>query len=69
MTLREQVEEFKTSRNRPPEGEAIPGRGVDRIRPEGRAGGLSVGERAPDYSVRMDPAEILGALRGIAAAR
>ncbi len=50
MSLKDQIAEFNAKRNRPPEIMAIVRRGVDYVR-ESRAAGLSVGERAPDFTL------------------
>ena len=50
MSLREQLAQFDASRNRPPEVVAIIRRGIDNVRESGAAG-LSIGERAPDFTL------------------
>jgi hypothetical protein len=50
MGLKEKLAEFDASRNRPPEVVAILRRGVDYVRETGAAG-LSVGERAPEFTL------------------
>ena len=50
MGLKEKLAEFDASRNRPPEVVAILRRGVDHVRETGAAG-LSVGERAPEFTL------------------
>ena len=50
MSLKEQLKKFDASRNRPPEVTAIICRGIDFVRGSGAAG-LSIGERAPDFSL------------------
>jgi hypothetical protein len=50
MSLRDQLAEFDASRKRPPEIVAIVRRGIDYARDSGAAG-LSVGERAPDFTL------------------
>jgi hypothetical protein len=57
MPLKDRLAEFDASRNRPPEVMAIIRRGIDRVRESGAAD--------PDYTVRMEPAEIVGAIRKI----
>lgn len=51
MSLKEKIERFKASRNRPPEIESILAKGVEDLRAAGTAAGLSVGERAPDFAL------------------
>ena len=50
MSLKKRLAEFDASRNRPPEVVAILRRGVDYVR-ETDAAGLSVGERAPEFTL------------------
>jgi hypothetical protein len=50
MGLKEKLANFDASRNRPPEVVAILRRGVDYVR-ETDAAGLSVGERAPEFTL------------------
>jgi len=50
MTLKEQLKEFDSSRNRPPEVIAIIRRGIDYVRESGAAG-LRIGERAPEFTL------------------
>jgi hypothetical protein len=58
MTLKGQLKEFDASRNRPPEVVAIIRRGIDYVR-ESRAAGLSVGERAPDFTLPNQRGEMV----------
>ncbi|MBF8259891.1 MAG: alkyl hydroperoxide reductase [Actinobacteria bacterium] len=51
MSLKENIEQFKASRNRSADIEAILIKGVEDLRAEGTAAGLTVGERAPDFAL------------------
>ena len=48
MSLKEKIERFKASRNRPADIESILANAVEELRTAGTAAGLKVGERAPD---------------------
>ena len=50
MSLKERLAEFDASRKRPPEVSAIIRRGIDYVRESGAAG-LSIGERAPEFTL------------------
>ena len=50
MSLKDRLAQFDASRNRPPEVTAIIRRGIDHTRESGAAG-LSIGERAPDFTL------------------
>ncbi len=58
MSLREQLAQFDASRNRPPEVVAIIRRGIDNVRESGAAG-LSIGERAPDFTLPNQRGEMV----------
>lgn len=58
MSLKERLAEFDASRNRPPEVMAIIRRGIDDVRESGAAG-LSVGERAPDFTLPNQRGEMV----------
>jgi hypothetical protein len=58
MTLKGQLKEFDASRNRPPDVVAIIRRGIDFVRESGAAG-LSVGERAPDFTLPNQRGEMV----------
>ena len=58
MTLKGQLKEFDASRNRPPEVIAILRRGIDDVRESGAAG-LSVGERAPEFTLPNQRGEMV----------
>jgi hypothetical protein len=58
MTLKGQLKEFDASRNRPPEVVAIIRRGIDYVRISGAAG-LSVGERAHDFTLPNQRGEMV----------
>jgi hypothetical protein len=58
MTLKGQLKEFDASRNRPPEVMAIIRRGIDCVRESGAAG-LSVGERAPEFTLPNQRGEMV----------
>ncbi len=51
MSLKEKIEQFKASRNRPADIESILNKGVEDLRAAGTAVGLTVGERAPDFAL------------------
>ncbi|MEK6756260.1 MAG: redoxin domain-containing protein [Bacteroidota bacterium] len=51
MSLKEKIEQFKASRNRPAEIESILRKGVEELRAAGTAAGLAVGEVAPDFAL------------------
>ncbi len=51
MSLKERIERFKASRNRPAEIETILANAVAELRTAGTAPGLTVGERAPDFAL------------------
>jgi len=51
MSLKEKIERFKASRNRPADIESILSKAVEGLRSAGTAAGLSMGERAPDFSL------------------
>ena len=50
MSLKTRLAEFDASRKRPPEVKAILRRGIDFVRESGAAG-LSIGERAPEFTL------------------
>jgi len=58
MTLKEKITEFDVSRKRPPEVMAIVRRGIDYVRESGAAG-LSVGERAPEFTLPNQRGEMV----------
>ena len=58
MSLKGQLKEFDASRNRPPEVKAIIRRGIDDVRESGAAG-LSVGERAPEFTLPNQRGEMV----------
>ena len=58
MTLKARLKEFDASRKRPPEVMAIIRRGIDGVRESGAAG-LSVGERAPDFTLPNQRGEMV----------
>jgi hypothetical protein len=58
MGLKERLAEFDASRNRPPEVVAILRRGIESVREAGAAG-LSIGERAPEFSLPNQRGEIV----------
>ena len=58
MSLKDRLAQFDASRNRPPEVVAIIRRGIDYVR-ESRAAGLSVGERAPDFTLPNQRGEMV----------
>ena len=51
MSLKERIELFKASRNRPADIESILANAVEELRTAGTASGLTVGERAPDFAL------------------
>lgn len=51
MSLKETIEKFKASRNRPAEIESILAKAVEDLLTTGTAAGLQVGERAPDFAL------------------
>ena len=51
MSLKERIELFKASRNRPADIESILANAVEELRAAGTAAGLTVGERAPDFAL------------------
>jgi hypothetical protein len=51
MSLKEKIERFKASRNRPADIESILANAVEELRTAGTAAGLTVGERAPDFAL------------------
>jgi hypothetical protein len=51
MSLKEKIERFKSSRNRPADIESILANAVEELRTAGTAAGLTVGERAPDFAL------------------
>jgi hypothetical protein len=51
MSLKEKIERFKASRNRPAEIESTLANAVEGLRTAGTAAGLAVGERAPDFTL------------------
>jgi len=51
MSLKERIELFKASRNRPADIESILANAVEELRAAGTASGLTVGERAPDFAL------------------
>lgn len=58
MSLKKRLAEFDASRKRPPEVVAIVRRGIDYTRKSGAAG-LSVGERAPDFTLPNQRGEMV----------
>lgn len=51
MSLKERIERFKASRNRPADIESSLANAVGELRKAGTAAGLTVGERAPDFTL------------------
>jgi len=51
MSLKEKIEQFKASRNRPADIESILMNGIEELRAAGTAAGLAVGEVAPDFAL------------------
>ena len=51
MSLKEKIEQFNASRDRPADVESILVKGVEELRAAGTAAGLMVGERAPDFAL------------------
>ena len=73
MSLRDQLTQFDASWNAPPEIMAIIRRGIDDVRKSGPAtyvldqsGIVRAGQADPDYTVRMEPSDVVAALRNIA---
>jgi hypothetical protein len=58
MSLKERLAEFDASRNRPPEIMAVIRRGIDCVRESGAAG-LSIGERAPEFTLPNQRGEMV----------
>ena len=58
MSLKVRLAEFDASRKRPPEVVAIVRRGIDDVRGSGAAG-LSVGERAPEFTLPNQRGEMV----------
>jgi hypothetical protein len=58
MSLKKRLAEFDASRKRPPEVTAIVRRGIDYTRESGAAG-LSIGERAPDFTLPNQRGEMV----------
>lgn len=58
MSLKKRLAEFDASRNRTPEVKAILRRGVDYVR-DLDAAGLSVGERAPEFTLPNQRGELV----------
>ena len=58
MSLKDRLAQFDASRNRPPEVVAIIRRGIDYVRETGAAG-LSIGERAPDFTLPNQRGEMV----------
>jgi len=61
MSLKKRLAEFDASRKRPPEVSAIILRGIDYVRESGAAG-LSIGERAPDFTLPNQRGEMVSLL-------
>ena len=51
MSLKEKIERFKASRNRPAEIESVLANAVGELRTAGTGAGLTVGARAPDFTL------------------
>jgi hypothetical protein len=58
MSLKERLAQFDASRNRPPEIVAVLKRGVKTVQESGAAG-LRIGERAPDFALPNQRAEMV----------
>ena len=58
MPLKDRLAQFDASRNRPAEVVAIIRRGIDYVRESGAAG-LSIGERAPDFTLPNQRGEMV----------
>jgi len=58
MSLKKTLAEFDMSRKRSPEVTAIVRRGIDHTRESGAAG-LSIGERAPDFTLPNQRGEMV----------
>ncbi len=50
-TLRDEIRKFQEGRTVPPEVEAAIRGGIDEVAASGAAGGIAVGERAPDFAL------------------
>jgi hypothetical protein len=58
MSLKKALAEFDASRKRPPEVVAIIRRGIDSVKESGAAG-LSIGERAPEFTLPNQRGEMV----------